>query len=164
MLLSSVAVLLFSSVVTSVLATSQTCTRTYTVQQGDICDSISAAQHASTYQLAVLNPKINAECSNLVPGQPLCLGSAGEDCTDTYVVEPNDTCDKVATAHKIDTAILYSNNPQLNKKCDNMYIGEVLCVAGTGVAPPLPSGTVPATTIPATAYPAQSTDLPYCDY
>jgi hypothetical protein len=72
-----------------------------------------------------LNPGINAQCSNLMPGQPLCLGTAGADCDDTYVVEPNDTCEKVAAAHKTDLGVLYHNNPQLNAKCDNMYIGEV---------------------------------------
>jgi hypothetical protein len=64
-----------------------------------------------------------------MPGQDLCLGTSGEDCTNTYVVEPNDTCDKVAHAHKIDLGVLYHNNPQLDAKCDNMYIGEV-CLIG----------------------------------
>jgi hypothetical protein len=76
-----------------------------------------------------LNPGINEECSNLMPGQPLCLGTAGEDCTDTYVVQPNDTCEEVADAHKVDLGVLYHNNPQLHTKCDNLYVGEV-CVLG----------------------------------
>ncbi|KAN0104028.1 carbohydrate-binding module family 50 protein [Russula decolorans] len=162
MLLSSVVALIFSSAVRSVFAQNQQCTRSYTVQAGDICDGISAAQHASTYQLAVLNSGINAQCSNLMPGQVLCLGTPGADCNNTYVVEPNDTCEEVATAHKVDLGVLYHNNPQLNAKCDNMYIGEVLCVAGTGIAPPLPSGAIPATSIPTTAYPA-TTDMPWCN-
>jgi hypothetical protein len=32
----------------AVLAQSQSCTRTYTVVEGDICDGISAAQNVST--------------------------------------------------------------------------------------------------------------------
>lgn len=32
----------------AVLAQSQPCTRTYTVEEGDICDGISAAQNVST--------------------------------------------------------------------------------------------------------------------
>jgi LysM repeat protein len=162
MLLSSVVALIFSSAVTSVFAQNQQCTRTYTVQTGDICDGISAAQHASTYQLAVLNPGINAQCSNLMPGQVLCLGTPGADCNDTYVVEPNDTCESVAAAHNADLGVLYHNNPQLNGKCDNLYIGEVVCVANSDIAPPLPSGAIPATSIPTTAYPA-TTDLPWCN-
>lgn len=64
-----------------------------------------------------------------MPGQDLCLGTASDDCTTTYVVEPNDDCDKVAHAHKIDLGVLRHNNPQLDGKCDNMYIGEV-CLLG----------------------------------
>jgi LysM repeat protein len=160
MLLSSIVALIFSSAVVSVSA--QSCMRTYTVESGDVCDGISAAQNVSTYQLAVLNPSINAGCTNLMPGQVLCLGTPGDDCNTTYVVEPNDTCDEVAAAHKIDPSLLYHNNPQLDAKCDNMYIGEVLCVAPTGVAPPLPTGSLPATTIPTTALPA-NTDIPWCN-
>ena len=64
-----------------------------------------------------------------MPGQPLCLGTTGEDCTDTYVVQPNDTCEEVAAAHKADLGVLYHNNPQLNAKCDNLYVGEVCLLA-----------------------------------
>lgn len=37
-------------------AAAASCSRSYTIQDGDICDSISAANNASTYQLAALNP------------------------------------------------------------------------------------------------------------
>jgi len=162
MLLSSIVALILSSASASVLA--QSCTRSYTVEAGDICDGISAAQNVSTYQLAVLNPSINAGCTNLMPGQVLCLGTSGDDCTNTYVVKPNDICHDVAAAHKIDLAIFFHNNPQLDAKCDNLYIGEVVCVASTDVAPPLPSGPLPATSVPATAQPATPTDdIPWCD-
>jgi hypothetical protein len=67
-----------------------------------------------------------------MPGQVLCLGTPGDDCNDTYVVEPNDTCEKVASAHSVDLGILYHNNPQLDAKCDNMYIGEV-CLLGLSI-------------------------------
>ncbi|KAH9997141.1 hypothetical protein BJV74DRAFT_826891 [Russula compacta] len=163
MLLSSIAAIIFSASV--VLAQTPACTRTHTVEPGEICDGISKAEHVSTYQLAVLNPTINEDCTNLVPGQTLCLGTHGQDCTATYVVQPNDICKKVTHDHHIDLAVLYHNNPQLNAGCTNMYIGEVLCVAPTGIAPPLPSGTVPATTIPVTAQPARptDTDIPWCN-
>ncbi|KAH9060510.1 hypothetical protein EDB87DRAFT_1561813 [Lactarius vividus] len=161
--------------ITTVLATS--CTRTYTVRVGDVCDSISAANNVSTYQLAVVNPEINHDCTNLLPGQKLCLGHSGKDCTTTYVVKPNDDCDIVSSAYNINATVLYHNNPQLNADCSNMYIGEVLCVAGAVTAPPPPGGSPPATGIPATATPArphhtESPDhpddgdddgLPWCD-
>lgn len=163
----------FSSVFVHVLATS--CTRTYTVQNGDICDSISAANNVSTYQLAVVNPEINHDCTNLLPGQQLCLGHSGEDCTTTYVVKLNDDCNIVSSAYNINATVLSHNNPQLNADCSNMYIGEVLCVAGAVTVPP-PGSEPPATNIPATATSAKphntgspdhhdddDDDLPWCD-
>ena len=60
-----------------------------------------------------------------MPGQTLCVGTSGQDCTTTYVVQPNDDCDIVASNNNINTTVLYVNNPQLNTDCSNMYIGEV---------------------------------------
>jgi len=143
-----------------VSAQGSNCTRSYTVQPGDICDSISAANNVSTYQLAVVNDDtINVECNNLNPGATICLGWTGEDCSTTYVVQLDDTCDDIAYAHNINETIFSQNNPQLNEECTNLYVGEVVCTASTVLVPPMPaSGTVPASQIPATATPA----LPYC--
>ncbi|KAH9073113.1 hypothetical protein EDB83DRAFT_2360945 [Lactarius deliciosus] len=153
--------------ITTALATS--CTRTYTVQVGDICDSISAANNVSTYQLAVVNPGINHDCTNLLPGQKLCLGHSGNDCTTTYVVKANDDCNIVSSAYNINATVLSHNNPQLNADCSNMYIGESLC--------PPPGGEPPATSIPRQPHQQSPTtqevlthhddgdddDLPWCD-
>lgn len=39
------------------------------------------------YQLAVVNNGIiNDDCTNLIPGQKICLGYEGEDCTTVYGV------------------------------------------------------------------------------
>lgn len=130
------------------------CTRKYTVQAGDICDSISAAKNVSTYQLSVVNPGINEDCTNLTPGSELCLGYKGEDCTSTYVVVAGNTCDGIAATHNMNTTILYSNNPQIDDECSNIYVGEVLCVGGQVAVPPTPSGPLPGATIPTTAAPA----------
>jgi hypothetical protein len=147
------------------LVSADTCTRTYTAQAGDICDSISAANDVSTYQLAVVNVGIIDEaCDNLVIGQSYCLGWQGQDCTTTYVVKQNDDCDIISSAAGINTTILYENNPQIDDYCSNIYIGEVLCTANTVQVPPAPAGTTPATSIPATATPANPDgDLPWCD-
>jgi LysM domain len=130
-----------------IAALAANCARTYTVKAGDICDSISAAQHVSTfvylttrpchlslhalfsYQLAVTNAGIiNSGCSNLVPGQTICLGNVGEDCTTTHVVAVGDTCDGINRAAGINNTMLYGNNPQINQACTNIYIGEVRIV------------------------------------
>jgi hypothetical protein len=43
------------------------------------------------YQLAVVNPKIDERCFNLLPGEVLCLGTTPEeDCSTTYVVQANE--------------------------------------------------------------------------
>ena len=122
--------------------------------------------------MVVNYPNINAECTNLQPGAQLCLGYAGQDCQNTYVVQLGDTCDQVSSNHGINNTILYANNPQIDSECHNIYVDEVLCVAnGVQVTPP--SGVVP-TSIPPTATaatPAESSasadsedeDLPYCD-
>ncbi|KAF8123012.1 hypothetical protein EV363DRAFT_791836 [Boletus edulis] len=143
-----------------VSAQGSACTRYYTVQPGDICDKISAQNNVSTYQLAVVNDNIiDPECDNLNPGSSICLGWTGEDCSTTYVVQLDDTCDDIAYAYNINETIFWDNNPQLNQDCTNLYVGEVVCTAPTVIVPPLPaSGTVPASQIPATATPA----LPYC--
>jgi len=157
----------------------QTCTRNYTVQIGDICDGISAAQNVSTYQLAIVNSGIiDSNCTNLQPGSTLCLGWAGEDCDTTYVVQAQDTCDAITAAYGINATLLYGNNPQIDSACDNIYVGEVLCIASTIESPPAGTASID-TAIPTTATAAAlasatsaSTDassddddsnLPYCD-
>lgn len=60
-----------------------------------------------------------------------------------------DTCEAIATAHKVNTTLLHENNPQIDTECSNIYIGEVLCVADKVVVPP-PAGDKPPT-VPPTA-------------
>ena len=71
------------------------------------------------------NPGIDSTCNNLLPGQELCLGTAGVDCTTTYVVKSGDSCDQIVANHGINSTMLYANNPQINADCSNIYIGEV---------------------------------------
>ncbi|GLB41187.1 putative lysin motif containing protein [Lyophyllum shimeji] len=172
----------------SVLA--KDCARKYTIKEGDICDSISAANNVSTYQLSAINTGIiDTQCSNLVPGKELCIGYLGEDCSSTYKVVADDTCERIAAAHNLNATILHLNNPQIDQGCNNIYIGEVLCVSDKVQVPPAPAGGfLPGATIPVTSYPAKPTpkapvapsvpapaptkapsahsdeeDLPYCD-
>jgi len=111
------------------------CTRTYTVAQGDTCDSISAAQQVSTYQLAAINSQIDPDCSNLQPGELICLEQAGTHCDGTYVVKDNDICEAISQSTNTPLDVLYANNPQIDDDCFNIYIGEVLCVANTVTVP-----------------------------
>lgn len=61
-----------------------------------------------------------------MPGQQICLATtAAEDCTDVYVVQPDDTCDGISSMKSLNSTILRLNNPQINEACDNIYVGEV---------------------------------------
>jgi LysM repeat protein len=159
------------------------CVRDYTVVAGDICDSISAKNKVSTFQLAAINsPAINGGCSNLEIGSKICLGTDGEDCQTTYVVKPDDTCDSIASGAKTNSSMIMLNNPQIASDCSNIYVGEVLCIAPTVLCPavpatftnPSPKGATPATPPPASVAPVvpqpsttaaadDDADLPYCD-
>ncbi|KAH0578853.1 hypothetical protein H2248_003045 [Termitomyces sp. 'cryptogamus'] len=107
------------------------CIRSYTVVSGDTCDAISAAQNTSTFQLAHNNPIVGTDCSGLQPGQVLCLGFEGQDCSTVQVVVAGDTCSKIATSANVPLATLLANNPNVNAACTNIYVGEVLCTAST---------------------------------
>lgn len=112
------------------------CTRTYTVQAGDWCDTISQAHNVSTYQLSTVNAaNLNDACTDLQAGQVLCLGTKGQDCTITHNVVAGDTCDKIMMGAGINDTMLYTNNPQIDDYCSNIYIGEVLCVANAVLSP-----------------------------
>jgi len=185
---SQIIALAFAALIAPAAATS--CVRTYTVKDGDFCDAISAAQNVSTYQLYVNNiNSVNAACSNLAINQTLCLGTTDHDCNTTYVVKTDDTCDSIMGSTGVNSTILNHNNPQISDACDNIYTGEVLCVAKTALVPAAPAGasapvpTSPATTatpkptatsskLTATAPKATATgsstsgdddNLPYCD-
>ncbi|TFK32311.1 hypothetical protein BDQ12DRAFT_521843 [Crucibulum laeve] len=118
------------------------CSRTYAIKEGDWCDTISANKNVSTYQLAVVNQGIiNSECTNLIPGNSICLGNEKEDCSTTYVIKADDSCENIASSHGLNSTILRMNNPQINDDCNNIYIGEVssryarICCGGkTGLA------------------------------
>jgi len=134
---STISTVLFLS--STILA--QSCSRQYTVQSGDVCDAISAAQNTSTYQLAYSNQDtINECCTNLQVGQVVCLAVASQpDCTSTYVVATGDTCDAIAQNFNTNATMIGINNPQLDESCD-IYPGQVLCVADSVTASPLVAG------------------------
>lgn len=118
------------------------CVRNYTVRSGDICDGISHSQGVSTYQLASANTQtIDPTCSNLQPGQSLCLAWAGYDCTELATVQAQDSCQDILAAANINMTALLYNNPQIGQDCAGLYVGEVLCVSASAAVSPYPSGT-----------------------
>jgi hypothetical protein len=43
----------------------------------------------------------------------------------------------------LNSTILYTNNPQIDADCQNMYIGQVLCVSKKMTVPPVPASGMP---------------------
>lgn len=113
----------------SVAQTEIPCARTYTVRPGDTCDAIAAAQGVSSFQLAASNScTINEDCTNIFPGQVICLRRICLDCNDVHVVAAGDTCTSIADEAGITVPTLEANNPNLGPGCD-IRAGQVLCVA-----------------------------------
>ena len=72
---------------------------------------------------------INADCTNLFPGEELCLGITGQDCEVTPVVVSGDSCFSISQIAGTTTDIILANNPNVDAACDNIYPGEVrVCV------------------------------------
>lgn len=107
------------------------CTRNATVVAGNTCDDISRQYNVPTYQLALVNNgTVNSDCTNLQISQELCLGWNGMDCQETYTVVSGDTCNGINDKYSLTANQLYANNPQIDTAtCNNLYVGEVLCVA-----------------------------------
>jgi hypothetical protein len=75
----------------------------------------ASADAPPRYQLAALNPgTIDPACSNLQPGSSICIGSEGEDCASTYIVQLGNTCEDVYKAAQVNSTIFYLNNPQVS--------------------------------------------------
>ncbi|KAJ7312754.1 hypothetical protein DFH08DRAFT_1044001 [Mycena albidolilacea] len=103
----------------------ETCAREYTVKHGDTCDFIAVENNVSISQLHL---NLGGLCV-LVPRSTICLGYTGRDCTTTCVVGPDDSWGTIEDAFSINAVLLYGHNPQIDANCDNLYIGEVLCVS-----------------------------------
>ncbi|KAG8711766.1 hypothetical protein FRC08_015475 [Ceratobasidium sp. 394] len=120
----------------SAAPTSTACTRLTTVRSGDTCDTIGARAGISRYWLGVLNPTINAACSNIQGGQALCVDSAQHNCGSVYQITGKEGgCQGVADSLKLTVPGMVSLNPNINSGCTNIYVNEVICTT------PRPAGT-----------------------
>ncbi|KAF4552682.1 LysM domain-containing protein 5 [Elsinoe fawcettii] len=62
----------------------QSC-RTYKVQTGDTCDSVAAVTGNRVSDLISYNPTLNGLCSNIIPGEMLCLSPPAGNYTPTAI-------------------------------------------------------------------------------
>lgn len=52
------------------------------------------------------------------------------DCSTTHTVTIGDTCWGISSRYGVPVETIYGNNPQVDAEtCNNIYVGEVLCVA-----------------------------------
>jgi LysM repeat protein len=60
------------------------------------------------------------------------------DCDETYMVQSGDSCAAISATYNLTQGQLYTNNPQVDTVgCNNIYVGEVLCVSQKTFAYPL---------------------------
>lgn len=63
----------------------------YTIQAGDTCTRIQLLYNITFEQLRQLNQNINTDCTNLIPGQQLLVGTGGPAAAPTITPGPSPT-------------------------------------------------------------------------
>ncbi|KAI0204913.1 hypothetical protein F4808DRAFT_314831 [Astrocystis sublimbata] len=126
---------------------SEDCTATYTVRSGDSCNKIRD-HFGDTFTLAEFyswNPEVNSFCSNLYPGEIVCIGQGDNggappacpvpvktgiisNCDSCYKVKSGDSCAGIFTGKNITRAEFLAWNPDLDSGCTNLEIGYNYCV------------------------------------
>jgi LysM repeat protein len=106
-----------------------TCASNYTVQQGDFCSTIAAQFNITVADLEGANSQINSDCTNLAIGEVLCIPAAAACPSNvTYVVQSGDVCIDIANKFNVTLAALDASNPEIDANCDNLAVGERLCI------------------------------------
>ncbi|KAI0838893.1 carbohydrate-binding module family 50 protein [Hypoxylon sp. FL0890] len=120
-----------------------TCDATYTVVSGDTCIAI-INKEGNTFTLAQFyswNPQVNSGCTNLYPGELVCVGVAtttgcpaptepgiAANCDSCYTVVSGDTCLSITQPRGISLSDFYAWNPSINSGCTNLQPGYNYCV------------------------------------
>ncbi|KAJ7186092.1 hypothetical protein C8R46DRAFT_1289630 [Mycena filopes] len=104
------------------------CTAYHTVASGDNCQTMEAAGGIAASDFFRWNPEVKTDCTNIFAGEAYCVGGGGQACGKTYVVKSGDGCSSIIGAAGITQARLNALNPQLDANCDNLQVGEILCI------------------------------------
>ncbi|KAI0203160.1 hypothetical protein F4808DRAFT_449427 [Astrocystis sublimbata] len=117
--------------------------KTYQIQPGDDCHSISKSQGIGTSWLLMDN-NLGSFCSDFPTKGSLCLTNT---CS-VYTVKANDTCKAIAKASELSQAQLIKWNPQLSAACGNIdrFVGDQLCIGVPGTPYKDPASTTLAPT------------------
>ncbi|KAL4946596.1 hypothetical protein BDV06DRAFT_218311 [Aspergillus oleicola] len=136
--------------------TTRNCGEYYQVRRGDYCDTIADRFSIDLQLFEDINPSINDECTNLVPGLYYCVlptrdwnatttatitatyttapapttSGTTDQCYEWYVVRPGDTCDLISASYGISVADIRLWNPSVNLECSNLRSGRAYCVHG----------------------------------
>ncbi len=63
----------------------------YTIQAGDTCTKVQLLYNITFEQLRQLNQNVNNDCTNLIPGQQLLVGTGGPAATPAFTPGPSPT-------------------------------------------------------------------------
>jgi len=111
------------------------CASEFTVQAGDTCAIIAAQFGITIVQLEAANPSINSGCTNLAIGEVLCIPAAAVCPSGVFfIVQSGDVCTEIAIDLGVTVAALQASNPQIDAACDNLFVGEQLCVPGAATS------------------------------
>ncbi|KAI2624041.1 hypothetical protein GGS21DRAFT_541259 [Xylaria nigripes] len=131
--------------------------KTYQIQPGDDCHSISISQGIATSWLLSDN-NLASFCTDFPTEGSLCLTNT---CS-VYTIQTNDTCKSVAKTSNITEALLIKWNPVLSSGCGNIgrFVGDQLCISVPGTPYQDPTSTVLAPTTVNTPVPVPTDVAP----
>ncbi len=152
-----------SSLPQGTVAPSSHCPKLYTVRPGDTCFEVEAKFGISDQSFHAWNPKLTANCSNLVLGNAYCIqppqngtnstsGSndtgvalgevmAGSECTNLYKVQTGDNCTFIEHKFNITNKQFHAVNPNVYQNCTNLLAGVDYCVQPLNMTSTSPSST-----------------------
>ncbi|KAL4788805.1 hypothetical protein BDV19DRAFT_395640 [Aspergillus venezuelensis] len=136
--------------------TTRNCGEYYQVRRGDYCDSIADRFSIDLQLFEDINPSIDDDCTNLVPGLWYCVlptrdwdatvtttvtatyttapapttSGTTDQCYEWYVVRAGDTCDMISAVYGVSVEDMRLWNPSLNVECSNLRSGRAYCVHG----------------------------------
>lgn len=96
----------------------------------DTCDSIALKHNVSSAALFMANSQQSVVCDHVEPGMKLYLLMP---CTNTYVLQPNDTCVSIEVENNYEIGDVRRYNPWVEFDCSNLHTttsvyGHVICL------------------------------------
>ncbi|OQE12254.1 hypothetical protein PENVUL_c001G06580 [Penicillium vulpinum] len=143
--------------------TTTDCGKYYDVQSGDDCSLIALNNTITISLFKAINPSVNTDCTNLVPGLSYCVfpvaswnstdatttttatasyvtapaptvSGTTSNCYTWHVVVSGDYCALLESEYGITFAQLQYWNSNLDPTCGNLILGDAYCVDGPSIA------------------------------